>query len=195
MARGLLLGVSLVAFAGCGGMPMPDAGVDAGNDSGVVVRTDAGTDAGTMTTDAGPPPPRVVFGSMTVDGTNVDLEAGYGTGNRAAHQLRVGTSDALVHRYLVTMVVPTDAGAGWSGQCGITPNLYFGAQEIFDAGMAFYTVDAGCTVTLSKVALDVGQEYQGTFSGNPHLDPRSAINDGGSQLNITNGSFRIVRTF
>lgn len=188
----------LVAFAvmglGCGGASIDaDAGMDAGLDAGA--RVDAGAlDAGMVVVDAGPPP-QTVFGAMTVNGTPYVLSTGYGTQTLLNHQLRLGTSDAVEPRVQVTLVLPGDAGAGFSAACGGPQAVLFATRWILDGGVAFFTLNPTCTVTLSQVATALDEDYRGTFSGTADLEPRSVLDAGFDVITITNGTFTVRRTF
>jgi hypothetical protein len=173
-----------------------DAGVDAGSDAGVVVKPDAGTpDASVTPVDAGRTE-HTVFGAMTVNGTPFELWSGYGTVSPRTHQFRLVTDDLVEPRIQMTIVVPLDAGAGFSAACGGPQTILFSAQYIVsDAGTAFFTRNQACLIGLSKVAGDAGEEYQGTFSGSLDVDPRSALDAGFTTLTVTNGTFRLTREF
>lgn len=175
-------------------MPEADGGEDAGGEDAGLVTTDAGRDAGVVVSDGGRPP-RVVFGSMTVNGTPYELWSGYGTRSPRTHQLRLGTDDFVEPRVQVTLVVPADAGVGFSAACGGPQSVLFSTQFIRDGGTAFFTLNQQCQVALSKVAADAGDDYEGTFSGSVDLDPRSVLDAGFSTMSITNGTFRVHRTF
>jgi hypothetical protein len=196
--RALLSSVAVVAMCACGGAMSADAGVDAGRDAGTMtmMTIDAGTDAGMMVeVDAGPPPPRVVFGSMTVNGVNHELWSGYGTTNVNAIQLRLGTKDDVTPKYMVTLVLPPSAGAGFTGTCGSGGNSFFSVQHVADAGIAFFTLNATCMTALSQAATMPDEEYIGTFSGTANWEPRSVFDAGYPQIVITNGTFTVKRTF
>jgi hypothetical protein len=185
----------VLALVGCGGAGGMDGGVDAGVDSGVDARVDAGVmDSGFVEVDAGPPP-RTVFGSMTVNGMSYPLSSGYGTESLLNHQLHLGTNDAIDPRVQVTLVLPGDAGAGFSAVCGGPESVLFAARWITDAGIAFFTLNPTCAVTLSSVATAIDQDYAGTFSGTLDLEPRSVLNPGFSVMTITAGTFTVHRTF
>lgn len=133
---------------------------------------------------------------MTVNGAPHELWSGYGTQSPRTHQLRLGTDDALDSRLQVTLVVPGDAGAGFTGACGTTPSLLFSTQLIVaDAGTAFFTLHQQCAVSLTRVATMAGEDYEGTFSGAVDLDPRSVLDAGFTTMTVTNGTFRVRRTF
>ena len=189
----ILVVIAVVALS-CGAPQAdPDAGADAGLDAGR--RSDAGaTDGGFIEVDAGAAP-RVVFGSMTVNGTPYVLSSGYGTQSLLNHQLRVGTPDGVSPQVQVTLVLPGDAGPGFSAACGGPAGLLFASRWIADGGIAFFTLNPTCLVTLSQVATMVDQDYRGTFSGTVNLEPRSVLDAGFPVMTITNGSFTVRRTF
>jgi hypothetical protein len=190
--------VGVVILMGCGGSMVDDAGVDAGGVDAGVVRPDAGpSDSGVvvMPVDAGRTE-HTVFGAMTLNGTPFELWSGYGTVSPRTHQFRLITDDLVDPRVQMTLVVPLDAGAGFTAACGGPQPIILSAQYIVgDAGTAFFTLNQACLIRLSKVAAAVGEEYQGTFSGSVDLDPRSALDAGFQTLTITNGTFRMVRQF
>lgn len=190
----ILVVIAVVALS-CGAPQDADAGSDAGRgDAGP--RRDAGptSDGGFIEVDAGPPP-RVVFGSMTVNGTPSMLSSGYGTQSLLNHQLRLGTSDAVSPQAQVTLVLPGDAGPGFSATCGGPAGILFASRWIVDGGIAFFTLNPTCLVTLSQVATMIDQDYRGTFSGTVDLEPRSVLDAGFPVMTITNGSFTVRRTF
>ena len=192
--RSCLLVVLAVVAVGCGGPGEQDGGVDGGADAGMPT-VDAGRpDSGVIVeVDAGPPP-RTVFGSMTVNGTPYMLSSGYGTQSLNNHQLHLGTDDAIDPRIQVTLVLPGDAGPGFSAACGGPQSVLFAARWIADAGIAFFTLNPACTVTLSSVATAIDQDYRGTFSGTLDLEPRSVLDAGFPVMTITAGSFTVHRT-
>ena len=192
MMRFLFVALAL-SGSGCGAPSSSDDGGDAGRDA--ATRVDAGTDAGMVVPiDAGPPP-QVVFGSMTVNGTPYMLSSGYGTQSLNNHQLHLGTDDAIDPRIQVTLVLPGDAGPGFSAACGGPQSVLFAARWIADAGIAFFTLNPACTVTLSSVATAIDQDYRGTFSGTLDLEPRSVLDAGFPVMTITAGTFTVHRTF
>lgn len=168
-----------------------DAGLDAGRDAGV----DAGLhlDAGAL--DAGPPPPRTVFGSMTVNGTPHMLSSGYGTQSTNNHQLRLGTSDLAQPQIQVTLVLPVSSGPGSSAVCGGSSGILFAARWIQDGAIAFFTLNPTCNVGLTQVATQIDEDYRGTFSGALDWEPRSVLDAGFPVMTITNGSYTVRRTF
>lgn len=201
--------ISIALLTGCGGPLQADAGTDAGapRDAGVMTRVDAGTDAGPQPFDAGPPPPRYVFGNMTVNGVQHELESGFVAVSPGALQFRLSTNDMVTPRLMLVLVLPGDAGAGFSAPCG--PTVVFSAQHLADAGTAYFTRNVTCMVALTEAAtaveMDGGPdastyfvfegEYAGTVTGSANFDPRSAWDAGYSTFNLTAGSFRVVRTF
>lgn len=170
---------------------MPDGGVDAGRrDSGVMMVVDAGFDAGMMEVDAGPPPPRYVFGNMDVNGQASELMSGLIAVSNTM-QITLGTNDMVSPRMLVRFILPGDAGPGFIGTC---PELLFVAQYIsIDAGTAFYNRNPTCNVQLTGIATDAGETWTGTFSASANADPRSAFDAGIPTMMFTNGSFTVVR--
>jgi hypothetical protein len=198
MSTDRLVMVSSMALliAACGEPTSMDAGMDAG-----LFRFDASIppppprDSGLPEVDAGPPPPRTVFGQMTVNGVQHELSSGYGTANLTSTQLRLGTADGVPVRYQVTLVLPPNPGANFMGTCGMTAGVFFSAQQIQDAGTAFFTLNPTCTATLSAVPAMVGEDWVGTFAGTADWEPRSALDAGFGQLVITNGSFTVHRQF
>ncbi|MFT3713058.1 MAG: hypothetical protein QM817_35845 [Archangium sp.] len=195
--RAHFVAVLSVALCACGGAMSMDAGVDGGTDAGRTMMTaDAGSDAGTMMdVDAGPPPPRVVFGSMTVNGVSRELWTGYGTTTQNATQLRLGTKDDVMPKFMVTLVLPASAGAGFMGTCGMNGDSFFSVQHIADAGTAFFTLNSTCMTALTATATMADEDYVGTFSGTADWEPRSVLDAGYPQIVITNGSFTVKRTF
>lgn len=217
--RSHLLGVVLL-ISGCGEMMMTDGGIDAGRrDAGVVV-VDAGSDAGMMPVDAGPPPPRYVFGNFTLNGVQHEFESGFVAVAPNSIQFRIGTNDMVTPRLLILLVLPGDAGAGFSSPCG--PGVLFTAQHISDAGTAFFTKNSTCMVTITEVPdaipieVDAGPadpdagedggmdaavmyryegDYAGTITGSADFDTRSAWDAGYKTFGVTAGTFRITRTF
>lgn len=192
------LSVCLAATLVACGTPMGET--DAGRDAGSTVtldagaRTDAGVDAGMLEPDAGnEPPPRTVFGDITIDGVSQPLWYGYANTTATLHQLRLVTNGAP--RYQLTVLLPASATSGFHGLCGMTPNVFFGAQAISDAGVAYYTLDAGCDVTLSHVPQAAGEDFEGTLAATAELDPRSSWDAGAPVLVLSNGTFRVVRSF
>lgn len=188
-----LLGI--VVLVACGG-PSTTVG-DAGSD----MRGGAGAgkvDAGRPPPppfDAGPPPPQTVFGSVAVNDTTMMLSTGYGTTATRLLTLKLGTSQAVVPYVLVGLSLPSDAGAGYATTCA-NPSVLFSAQYSTDAGLAYFTLNPTCSVTLSQVASSAdGGEYQGTFSGTVDWDSRSVLDAGFGTLKLTNGTFRVKRTF
>jgi hypothetical protein len=191
-----LLVVLALVYLGCGGPGSMDGGADAGSSVDAGTRVDAGSvDSGFIEVDAGPPPPRTVFGSMTVNGTPYPLSSGYGTQSLLNHQLHLGTDDGVEPRLQVTLVLPADAGAGFSAVCGGPESVLFAARWITDAGIAFFTLNPTCTVGLSSVATAIDEDYRGTFSGTLDLEPRSVLNPGFSVMTVTGGNFTVHRTF
>jgi hypothetical protein len=187
-----LLAALAVFAVGCGAPGENDAGADGGRDAGA--RADGGTDGGFVEVDAGPPP-QTVFGAMTVNGTPYMLSSGYGTQTLLNHQLRLGTSDAVDPRIQVTLVLPGDAGPGFSAACGGPEAILFATRWMVDGGVAFFTLNPTCQVTLSQVATAVDEDYRGTFSGTADLEPRSVLDAGFQVMTITSGTFTVHRTF
>lgn len=197
MRAHLLVVVLSVTLCACGGAMSMDAGLDAGTDAGRTMMTvDSGVDAGMMMmdVDAGAPP-RVVFGTMTVNGVSRELWSGYGTTNQSATQLRLGTKDDVMPKFMVTLVLPSSAGAGFMGACGMGGNSFFSVQHIADGGTAFFTLNSTCMTALTATATMPDEDYVGTFSGTADWEPRSVLDAGYPQIVITNGSFTVKRTF
>lgn len=201
MLRGMptRLTVSLGAalLCACGSMPMS---TDAGADAGRVITPpmDAGTDAGFVEVDAGPRQ-RAVFGDMTVNGAPHELKSGY-VGMATTLQFNLGTDDTVSPRLLVRLILPGDAGAGFTAPCNTMPGngpvvLFVAQQIVEDAGTAYFTLNPTCTVSLSQVAAMQGETYIGTFSGSAELDPRSVLDAGYGTFTVTNGSFTVTREF
>lgn len=184
--------VLAVVFVSCGG-PMPE-GRDAGPRDAGSGQVDGGADSGVASVDAGPPP-RVVFGSMTVNGTPLTLSSGYGTQSLNNHQLRIGTDDMINPLVQVTLVLPADAGVGFSAACGGPESVLFATRWIVDGGVAFFTRNPTCAVTLSQVATAIDEDYRGTFSGTVDFEPRSVLDAGFPVMTITSGTFTVHRTF
>ena len=185
--------VLAVVLVGCGG-PMME-GRDAGpRDGGGGAQIDGGADSGVAMVDAGPPP-RLVFGSMTVNGTPSTLSSGYGTQSLNNHQLRIGTDDTVNPLVQVTLVLPADAGVGFSAVCGGPESVLFATRWIADGGIAFFTLNPTCAVTLSQVATAIDEDYRGTFSGTVDFEPRSVLDAGFPVMTITSGNFTVHRTF
>lgn len=198
----LLAGLAL----NCGPVTPQDAGTgtkfDAGapTDAGQVDagRPDAGRpDAGPPPPfDAGPPPPQSVFGSVKVNGVPYQLTTGFGTQAARTHQLRMSSGGETNPRLQVSVVFPADAGAR-TLVCGGPEGVLLAAQYSTDGGVAFFNLNPTCTVVVTQVAWGAndGGEYRGTFTGTLDFEPRSALDAGFPVMNLTDGTFRVVRTF
>ena len=190
------LAIFALGVFSCGGSTNVDGGIDAGP-----LPADSGIDAGPLVRDAGPvepvdagPPPRTVFGSMQVNGVTHELWTGYSIGTPTTRQFRFGTTPTVNPRYQVSIITPASITAGYTATCATDPKLFFFAQYVSDGGIGFYTEAPECSVTLTQVPAEAGQNFEGTFSGTLGLDVRSVLDAGGPSLLITNGTFRVERT-